>query len=247
MKVGITERGDAGIDLSWKSKLNNVDGAVLITKNITNEFINTVMSSKIPLIVHCTCTGWGGSSLEPNVPKFTVQLNQLKKLIGSGFPSNNCVLRIDPIFPSETGLSKVEQVLNTFLSMKLGVSRIRISIVDEYKHVKERYKEHNWHPIYQNRFYPDTVQLKNVAAMLSKYPQLTFETCAEDKLAMLCANVISLGCVSKKDLEIMRLSTPDILKENPQNRTGCHCLSCKTELLTNKHPCKNGCVYCYWQ
>ena len=48
MKVEITERGDAGIDLSWKSKLNNVDGAVLITKNITNEFKNTVMSSKIP-------------------------------------------------------------------------------------------------------------------------------------------------------------------------------------------------------
>ena len=44
MKIGFTERGDAGIDLSWVSKLENneVDGAVLITKNITPVFINNV-------------------------------------------------------------------------------------------------------------------------------------------------------------------------------------------------------------
>ena len=37
MKIGFTEQGDAGIDLSWTCKLENdeVDGAVLITKNIT--------------------------------------------------------------------------------------------------------------------------------------------------------------------------------------------------------------------
>ena len=29
MKIGITERGDAGIDLSWAGKLDAVDGANL--------------------------------------------------------------------------------------------------------------------------------------------------------------------------------------------------------------------------
>lgn len=36
MKIGITERGDAGIDLSWYEKLSLVDGTILITKNITS-------------------------------------------------------------------------------------------------------------------------------------------------------------------------------------------------------------------
>lgn len=49
MKIGITERGDASIDYQWKGKLPSVDGAILITKNLTDQFIDTVIFSfKIP-------------------------------------------------------------------------------------------------------------------------------------------------------------------------------------------------------
>lgn len=34
-KIGITEAGDAGLDLSWVNKLDTVDGAVVITKCIS--------------------------------------------------------------------------------------------------------------------------------------------------------------------------------------------------------------------
>lgn len=247
MRIGITERGDAGIDLSWKSKLNTVNGAVLITKNITDDFINTIISTNKPLIIHCTCTGWGGSLIEPNVPKFTTQLNQLKKLIDMGFSPKNCVLRIDPIFPTKSGIDRVHQVIDTFTTMNLDVNRIRISIVDEYKHIKERYKKYGWQPIYNDKFGPDDNQIKMVSDALSRYPQHIFETCAEDKLTTMCINTKKTGCISKTDLEIMGLQTDKTIDENPQNRYGCHCLSCKTELLSNKHPCKNGCVYCYWK
>lgn len=247
MRIGITERGDAGIDLSWKSKLNTVNGAVLITKNITDDFINTVISTNKPLIIHCTCTGWGGSPIEPNVPDFKTQLSQLKKLIRSDFPAERCVLRIDPIFPNTAGISRARNVINTFIAMNLKIARIRISIVDEYRHIKERYKQHKWQPIYADRFGPDNNQIGHVASLFAEYPQFTFETCAEDKLSVMATNIVSLGCISKTDLEIMGLSMPDNTYENPQNRKGCHCLNCKTELLSNKHPCKNGCVYCYWR
>ena len=45
MKIGITERGDAGLDFTWYNavKTNKVDGAVLITKNITSEFTDKVL------------------------------------------------------------------------------------------------------------------------------------------------------------------------------------------------------------
>ena len=81
MKIGITERGDAGINLAWVAKINQVDGLVLITKNITETFALNVLdlySKGYKIIVHCTCTGYGHSELEPNVPDYKTQLNSLK-------------------------------------------------------------------------------------------------------------------------------------------------------------------------
>ncbi len=69
MKIGITERGDASIDYNWVNKLNTVDGAIIITKNLTDKFIDTILE----------------------------QLNQLKKLVDLGFNPNHIVLRVDPI------------------------------------------------------------------------------------------------------------------------------------------------------
>lgn len=247
MKIGITERGDAGINLSWKEKLNKVDGAVLITKNITDKFIKTVLSSTKPLIIHCTCTGWGHSELEPNVPEFKTQLNQLQKLINAGFPAEKCVLRIDPIFPTISGINRVKSVIDTFLEMNTGITRIRISIVDEYKHVRERYAKHGWKPIYNGNFSANTEQNMMVAELIKQYPQIMFETCAEDQLIAFCPNIKAIGCISEYDLRLMQIPYDPNMTKNPQNRYGCHCLSCKTELLTDKHPCPNGCVYCFWK
>lgn len=249
MKIGITERGDAGIDLSWYEKLDSVDGAVLISKNFTEEFKQKVLSSKKPLILHCTCTGFGGTALEPNVPDYITQLNNLKDIIDRGFPAERCVLRIDPIFPSTKGLRRVRQVLTYFYSLNTGVKRIRISVVDEYKHVKERYKQNGWNCLY-NGFQANTAQLNAVLNVLNSDRQ-KYEICAESRLWQLSREMhMSLfnvmGCVSEKDIELMGLECPDDLYINPQNRSGCHCLSCKTELLTNKYQCPHKCVYCYW-
>lgn len=67
IKIGITERGDAALDFSWYDKLSTVSGAILITKNITDEFIHRVMQAYqngYKLIIHATCTGWGQSIIE---------------------------------------------------------------------------------------------------------------------------------------------------------------------------------------
>lgn len=245
MKIGITERGDAGINLAWVSKLQFVDGAVLISKNFTEQFAQNVLTSTKPLILHCTCTGYGYSELEPNVPDYKTQLNSLKNIIDRGFPAERCVLRIDPIFPSEKGLKRVREVLDYFISLNTGVTRIRVSIVDEYRHVKERYRQHGWTPLYGNCFGPSASQINAVASLLQQY-QFIFETCAEETLCQYSNKCIVQGCISNEDLRIMGL--PEVsMSENPQGRKGCHCLSCKTELLTERKPCPNRCVYCFWK
>lgn len=250
MKIGITERGDAGIDLSWKEKLSSVDGTILITKNITSEFKHHLMheyNNGRKIIVHCTCTGWGSTPFEPNVPEYHTQLNQLKILIDEGFPATHCVLRIDPIFPTESGLKQIEKVLEYFISLNTGINRIRVSVYDEYNHVKERLKKAGYNSCYGNAFYASPEQIKNVGHVLSKYPY-TFETCAED---ILCTkypkHFTQVGCVSIKDIDILGLPIPTNMNENGQNRYGCHCLGCKTELLENKHRCQHQCIYCYWR
>lgn len=254
LKIGITERGDAGIDLSWYEQIknNNVDGAILITKRITDDFISRVLQlykNGHKIIVHCGCTGWGGSVLEPNVPVYCEQLSALLSLINQGFPVQNCVLRIDPIFPTPKGLQRVCDVLNLAYSLKiLPDIRVRISIFDEYKHVKERFKARNFQPMYGNDFYAPQPMIADTIRTLSQYNKaygLKFETCAEPLLNN-SDIFIQQGCVSKSDLDILNLKC-DTNLINMQQRHGCMCLSCKTELLKNRKQCPNGCLYCYWK
>lgn len=251
MKIGITERGDAGLDLSWADKLNYVDGAILITKNITDKFIKTVCekhNAGHKIIIHCTCTGWGGSVIEPNVPEYTTQISQLCKLIQSGFPKSRCVLRIDPIFPTKKGLQHVQKVIETAYTEKLLPEiRVRISILDEYRHVKDRFRQMGYEPIYGNSFYAPKSMFENTARTLAAYQDITYECCAEPMLTnQYPYRFIAHGCISPTDLAILGIPY-NAMTVNPQNRNGCLCLSCKTELLNNRHRCPHQCAYCFWK
>lgn len=254
MKIGITERGDAARDLSWTNTLNSYDGAILITKTITTDFAHAVLNAKKPLIVHCTCTGYGGTELEPNVFDYKTQLNSMKHLIDAGFSKHNVVLRIDPIFPTQKGLRNAANVLEYFLTLNTGVTRVRFSIVDEYRHVRERFAAKGWGPVYQNGK-PSQAQLDGVLQLLETYHRdhLFFESCAEHMLAQRAEELgkrylfEEVGCISREDLFLMGFENIQKFGINPQQRTGCRCLSCKSEMLSNKKPCPNGCIYCYWR
>lgn len=255
MQIGITERGDAGLDLSWVEKLYMLDGAVLITKNINDRFIQEVCHAHEnghKLVVHCTCTGLGETGIEPNVPHPKTQIIQLRKLINSGFPKSQCVLRIDPIIPMESCLERVKKIIDRAYSIGLLPDmRVRISVYDEYRHVKARMQQMGYQTIYQgNQFYASPDMFDNVAKTLIRYTDLidlTYECCAEPMLTEKYPYAFkACGCISQKDLDLWGIpyETAGI---NPQNRNGCLCLACKTELLTNRCKCPHNCIYCYWK
>ena len=257
LSIGITERGDAGINLLWKEKLDGVDGAILITKNITPKFKTAVLKlveNNYPFIIHCTCTGWGGTYMEPNVPKYTDQLNALKDLINLDVDKSKCVLRIDPIIPTQSGFSHIKKVLEYADEIGLLPIRIRISIYDEYKHIVERLTSKGLSPLYKGSMYATWSMMQETGKFLSelynKY-NIPFETCAEPKLSQHITNsniIESTGCVSLKDIELMGLDIKEVPNTiNSQNRFGCVCLTCKKELLTERHPCPHKCLYCYWR
>ena len=141
---GITERGDAGLDFTWIDKLHDLSGAIIISKNLNDELIQHLINHKNKVIFHHTVTGYGASSIEPNVPDVLFSIEQAGKLFNAGFPKEQYVLRIDPIIPmkfdSYDGIEIPLSVANIFLGM-YGVKRIRFSFMDDYKHTRSRFKK----------------------------------------------------------------------------------------------------------
>ena len=229
--IGITERGDAGLDFSWRDKVHKYKFSIIITKDLNDEFIQSAIEAG-NVIVHAGITGYGGSVMEPNVPKPTWSLSQLEKLIGKGFPLDRLVARIDPIFPTIRGKRTTIGLVSQLSD--LGIRRIRYSYVDLYGHVLGRFRN-------AGIKVPDFSEEGFMKEVMPQYPGIRFESCAE-------GIETDVGCISPFDFEIFGIS-PDIKQTNPQNRQNCKCLACKTELLNNKNNkrCPHQCLYCYWK
>lgn len=248
-KIGITEAGDAGIDLSWVDKLDTVDGVILVTKSISRGFATAALANKDKLIIHATITGYGGSKLEPYVPEPKVNLSSLNKLAASGFPKSKIVIRIDPIIPTQKGIQAAKNVF--MRGIDSGFSRFRVGIIDMYPHVRDRFKADGLPlPYGETGFAPGKEQVKAVDDMLlsvfayygGKNPMPKIECCAEPGLT----NAIHCGCISHFDLRLLGLD-PDEDDHVGYQRRNCMCYSGKRELLEHKAQCPHGCLYCYWR
>lgn len=253
-RIGVTERGDAGLDFSWVEKAPRKDVTILVTKNANDRFLESVMEltrDGVNLIVHADCTGWGGSAMEPHVPEPAWQLDQTAKLLAEGFPKERLVLRVDPLIPTAEGLARAEWVLERALRLGLLAepARVRVSVLDEYVHVKSRLRAQGLTPIYGASKYAPPKMMAAAAEKLDQWHRrygVTFETCAEPELQRLAPDAVAaIGCCSQKDLQAVGITAAPA-PVNPQGRYGCLCLSGKTELLKSKGRCPHGCLYCYW-
>ena len=248
--IGVTEAGDAGVDLSWEKKLGDVDGAILITKNVTPDFRAAVMRNTDKVFVHATVTGFGGSILELNVPRASKSLENVMALLCDGFPQERVVIRVDPIIPTEKGLDTALATIEMFMAE--AFARYRISVIDMYPHVRDRFTRAGLPLPYGGNKYAGTEQLGLVDAMIleaktfweylgNRPGELRIESCAEPWLK----EPIPCGCVSAYDLALLGLD-PSESDSVGWQRQNCMCYSGKKELLSCRHPCKHNCLYCYW-
>ena len=238
--VGITETNDPCFNLDLFDNL--YDANIIITKNLSDKLIEKLIEHKDKCILHFTCTGMGGSKLEPFVPKVEVSVRQMGKLIDLGFPVKQIVLRIDPIVPTEKGLNNAITVLEAFRDYK--IERTRISFLDMYKHVKERFIENDIRLPYDT-FHSDLnlrkesfKKLKDVA-LLNGYKIV--QSCGEPGLE-------STPCISQMDIDILGLSDKIELVDKKGQRDSCGCPSNKRQLISwekSKKKCGHNCLYCY--
>jgi DNA repair photolyase len=231
-KIGITELGEPSLDYSWKEKMTKIKMGILITKNLDHKLIESILEFKHKLIVHVTCTGYGGSILEPNIPEPEIIYHNVKQLISKGFSIEQLVLRIDPIIPTTKGLKTAEKVLKLFKN--LGIKRVRYSFLKILPNVYKNFNKNDIKLPY-NTIEPP-IELKQKAyRVLKRYERIyTIEGCSEKKY--------NLACISKKDVKILDKNIQ--LKQNDSNRIHCNCPANKFQLL-EKNKCPNECIYCY--
>lgn len=234
MRIGVTERGDPVHDLKWCEWVDDGKPAILITKD-PQKLCAILSKMTLPnVIVHANVTGFGGSIVEPNVPKSNVSIRgywDLIKLLGS----DRVVLRVDPVVPTINGLKTAKNIL----SMVKG-TRTRISFIDLYDHVKERFKLHDI-----------DIQSQDSESYLpwdSFHAPLHLRQKAWDELGKpeLCGEpgFECTGCVSEFDCKILDV---DLIDYKKGQRTCCACVANKKELLTRRGQCPHKCLYCYWK
>lgn len=226
IKIGVTERGDGGLNHSWMNKLGSVDGVIIITKH--PQKLPSLVSPK--MLLHCTITGMGGTVLEPGVKPWRETIEAYEKWLGILGPER-CILRVDPIIPTKKGLEAALRVIEHCNG------RLRISFMDMYPHVIERFKAASLPiPFHGSFHYPLEKRMEALEAIQRIHSDV--EICAEPD--MKCS-----GCVSQRDLAAIGLDVK--LDGKSSQRPLCMCVAQKVELLDTRHPCGSKCLYCYWR
>lgn len=239
-RIGVCESGEIAFNLDAFDRLYR--GNIIITKRLTDKLIEKLIEHKDKIILHLTCTGMGGTRIEPFVPSVDEAYNKFVKLIDSGFPISHVVLRIDPIVPTEKGIETAMGVLKRFSG--LGIDRVRISFLDNYKHVVERFKEKKIPILYGGQFHAPIEDRKKWMEVINSCAQecgySVVETCGEPGFD-------ETPCLSQTDIDILGLSDEITLEGSANQRKSCGCPSNKSELLrVRPHQCEHKCLYCYW-
>jgi DNA repair photolyase len=205
-----------------------VQGLIVITKD-ARLLLGTDWPAE--MMAHCTITGLGGSALEPRVPPPAETIPAYHALVERYGPER-VVLRIDPVVPMGAWIGASKDVARE------ARGRVRISFLDAYAHVRDRFRAHGIPPPPWLGFHaPQTVR-EHYYEELCMIAGTRIEVCAEPGLP--CS-----GCVGGRDLAAMGL--PGTGDPAGYQRPACQCLAEKTEVLTRRAPCPFLCVYCYWK
>ena len=247
-RIGTTEIGEIAFNLDAFDRLYK--GNIIITKRLTDKLIEKLIEHKDKCILHVTCTGMGGTKIEPLVPDQITTRNKVAELIDKGFPVEQIVLRIDPVVPTEKGTTTAIGVVLLFEG--LGIKRVRISFLDMYKHVKERFKENGVQipDVYGSDWFhaQEIARAESLSELTGICHQvgMEIEMCGEPPIEGM--DYANIPCVSQKDIDILGLTDEIKLEGNKEARKNCGCPANKSELLkTTPKRCANGCLYCFWK
>jgi DNA repair photolyase len=245
-QFGTTETYDPCYVFDWDDKL--LDANIIITKELSDDMIHKLLGNSDKIILHHTVTGQGGTWLEPGVKGRAEEFAQFEKLIKLGFPLSHYVLRLDPLIPIDKDcINNIQSVLyawNKYAGFVGHTIRCRISMIDMYNHVLVRFNKANKIVPWEGFHAPDKV-FKFVEQLLIRYPNLEYESCAENKFDL--SLVTPVGCASSKDILALGQWPGDYNYPAQAQRKECLCLAKKQILGVKPGRCPHKCLYCYWK
>jgi DNA repair photolyase len=243
VKIGITEMNDPALDDRWRRWVNKGEPAILITKNIKKLCTENIGLLNQNIIIHATCTGYGGTVFEPGVPA----PQEILDFLATIKKKENIVIRIDPIIPLNALVSQSKKIYNA--CKDLGYERFRISILDMYVHTWKRMTKvlnhitlHDLEQVYDPPHSVTGTELSKPHAQYALRKKIIdyfpgSEVCGEPGFP--CD-----GCISFKDLKLLKIHSNRVPKG--ENRPFCSCLGVKKELLMGgNEACQHACIYCY--
>lgn len=229
---------------------------LLITKNLPgcSKILTAADSMSIPYQIHCTITGLGGTKFEPQVPKPELMVESCLDFFSKHMIDLKAVtLRIDPILDEALGLQLGEAMLSMKAFSEAEVKDCRISIIDYYPHVRDRFTRYGLKLKYPNNFQsPEARQEELIGYFYQQANRfgMRLHLCAEQipryKYLRKVGDIDTEGCASAASWE--RLGIEDLKPATKKQRADCTCDLSKQDLLTGlSKGCPDGCVYCYWR
>ena len=215
--------------------LDDVDLLFFCTKNPI-PILDKLDNIKKKMYFHVTLTPYK-KNIEPNVPSKKDVIESIKE-ISNKVGKASIVVRYDPIFiNNEYTLDYHIKAFNKLCNLLDGyVEKILISFIDEYKNVRNNYKELNYKKL-TNKDYETIGKEFSKAA---KKHNILVHTCAEEN------NLVEYGfikdeCMSK---ELAFKLTGKIYKKwNARKNVPCNCVEMVDIGVYNS--CKHFCKYCY--
>lgn len=234
LQIGITDTGDAGFQLDWAQRMDQVHGAILITRVLTPEFLQALTPFPARVLIHVACSGYGGTVLEPNIPSLSWTRGRYTTLVETIRPEQT-VLRLSPIIPTPRGLSVAETVLKAFGDSP--VQRVRYRCLELFPGVVARLQAARLSDPYEGAAGPRPGQLLALHALLARWEQrFQFESCAEP-------DDRAVGCLSTRDAEPLGFD-PGALTPGSPVRRFCRCPANRVELLAAPSKCGQACLHC---
>jgi len=226
--IGFIEKCEPSEDFSWVKKLEKIN--VVSAKILTDSLIECLIENKNRIIFHHGVSGLG-PLYEPKVPSVEWSVSQYSKLISSGFPVRQTVLRLSPFIPNDYGVGAAQAVLEKFKDTEL--KRIRVHLLRAHLLVVSNFYMNGIDTPYK-RNYPEKAHFQKVSDFLARYAdRYFFESCDDFNVSHIEKN----SCVTIQDFRILGLSDEPVKNAN--------CLQGKKDLVTKRVGCDMGCLYCY--
>ena len=214
---------------------DNVDLILFCTKN-PKPILKDLKKIDKKILFHVTLTPYK-KDIEPNVidkKELIKSIKELSQIVGI----DNLTIRYDPVFISDK--YTLEYHIKAFDKMcellEGYVNKILISFIDEYKNVRNNYKELNYRKLTESDYKAIGENFSNSA----KRHGMVVHTCSEER-TLVEYGFIEDECLSR---ELAYKLTGKIYKEwKARKNKKCHCVEMIDIGLYNS--CKHFCKYCY--